>query len=98
MFNKFPCRILGNDHNLYITADLLTLADVFEAFHDTWINPTHLYPSPALAWQSAFNMTDYELDVLTDKKMHLSIERGLKGAVATTTHLYACAHMYPFVR
>lgn len=83
-------------HDLYITADVLTLADVFEAFRDTWINPTHLYPIPGSAWQSVFKMKDNELDLLTDNKMHVFIERELKGGVATITHRYVRANTCPF--
>ena len=51
MFSKFGCKNYGDYHDLYITTNVLILADVFEAFRDTRINhygidPTHLYTSP----------------------------------------------------
>ena len=97
MFSKFGCKNYGDYHDLYITANVLVLADVFEAFRDTCINhygidPTHLYTSPGLAWQSALKMTYLELKLLTDNDMHLLIERRLIGGVATISHRYARAN------
>ena len=96
VFNKFEGRNLGDHHDLYITKDVLILADVFEAFRDTYINhygldPTRLYTSPGLAWQSTLKMTDNELELLTDNDIHLFIERELRGGVVTITHHYARA-------
>ena len=96
VFNNFECRNIGDYHDLYITTDVLILADVSEAFLYTCIDhydldPTHLFTSPGLALQSAIKMTDVELELLTDNDMHLFIERGLRGGVATITHL-------PFIR
>ena len=76
VFNNFEGRNLGDYHDLYITTDVLILADVFEAFRDTdnnhyGLDPTHLYTSHGLAWQSTLKMTDVELELLTDNDTHL---------------------------
>ena len=97
MFNKFQCRNLREYDDLYITTDVLILADVFEAFRDTCINhcgldPMHLYTSPELAWKSSLKITDIELELLTDNDMHLFIEKGLRDGAATITHNYAHAN------
>lgn len=69
MFHKFGCRNLEDYYNLYITTDLLLLADIFQVFGDTCINhyglgPTHLFTSPRVAWQSALQMTDIESELM----------------------------------
>ena len=56
------------------------------------LDPAHSLASPGLAWQALLKMSDVQLDLFTDSDMHLFIERGIRGAVATTTHRYAKAN------
>ena len=97
VFNKFGCMILGDYHDLYLTADVLILADIFEAFLDTCmsnygLDPAHSFTISGLAWQATLKMSDVQLDLFTDIDMHLFIERGIRGRVATITHRYAKAN------
>ena len=79
MFSKFETIIKKFEtayHNLYITTIVLILADVFEAFCNTYINyyglnPMNAYTSPGLVWYSALKLTDIELELLTDNDMDL---------------------------
>ena len=71
VFNKFVCMNLRDYHDLYLTADVFILADIFEAFRDTCMNNCRLnlaysFTSPELAWQAAFKMSDVQLDLFID--------------------------------
>ena len=97
VFNKFGCMNLGDYHDLYLTTDVLILADIFEAFRDTCmsnygLDHAHSFASPGLAWQAALKMSDVQLDLFTDIDMHLFIERRIRGGVATITHRYTKAN------
>ena len=51
VFQKFNCKNLGDYHDLYLTTDVLLLADVFESFRDNCIkhynlDPAHFYTCP----------------------------------------------------
>ena len=78
---------LGDYHELYLTTDVLILADVFGEIRDTCmsnygLDPAHSFTSPGLAWQAALKMSDVQLDLFTDIEMHLFIKRGIRGGVA----------------
>ena len=54
---------LGDYHDLYLTLDVLLLADVFEHFRAKWIthhklDPAHFYTLPGLSFSSALKITD----------------------------------------
>ena len=88
---------LGDYHGLYLTTDALIFEYIFEVFRDTCVSnygldPAHSFTSPGLAWQAALKMSDVQLDLFTDINMHLFIERGIRGGVATITHRYAKAN------
>ena len=76
---------------------MLILADVFGEIRDTCmsncgLDPAHSFTSPGLAWQAALKMSNVQPDLFTDINMHLFIERGIRGGVATITHRYAKAN------
>ena len=71
---------LGDYHNLYVTTDVLLLADVFEKLRKIrqekyGLDPAHYYNAPGLSWDALLKKTGTELDLLTDLDMHLFIEQ-----------------------
>ena len=91
VFNHFNMTDFRDYHNFYLLTNVLLLADVFENFRDVCfqhydLDPAHNYTSPGLPWQAALQMTDVELDLLTDIDQHLFNEEGIKGGVAMISH------------
>ena len=88
---------LRDYHNLYLTTDVLHLADVFGSFSDTiqnyGLDPAHYYTALRLTWQAALKMSDVELDRFTEAEMHLFIEKGIHGGVSMISHCYAKANV-----
>ena len=84
VWKAYECETLGDYHNLYLATDTLLLADVFENFRKTCLkhyglDPVHYYTSPGLSWDALLKHTDIKLELLTDCKMYLFIEKGIRG-------------------
>ena len=67
---------MGDYYNLYLKADVLLLADVFEKFINTrleyyGLNPCQYFSSPGLSWDAMLKMTGIELELISDIDMHL---------------------------
>ena len=94
VWREFGCRTLGDYHDVYLKADVLLLADVFERFRttslDTYkLDPAHYFTSPGLAWDAMLRHTGIKLQLLTDPDMILMIERGIRGGVSMITKKHA---------
>ncbi len=81
VWKEFKCKTMRDYHNLYLTSDVLLLADVFETFRDVCLtnynlDPAWYYTAPGLACDAALKYTDVELELLSDSDMLLMIEKG----------------------
>ena len=97
VWSKFHMKSLQDYHDLYLTTDVLLLADVFETFRDLsmryyGLDPAHYFTSPGLSWDACLKMTKVRLELLTDIDMLLMFERSLRGGVSTITGRYAKAN------
>ena len=59
---------MGDYHDLYVQADALLLANVFEKIRDKWIetyglDPSCFYSAPGLAWQACLKKTEVKLEL-----------------------------------
>ena len=75
---------MGDYHDHYLKKDVLLLADVFEKFIDTCmqfyiLDPCHYFSSPGLSWDAMLQMTETELEKISDIDKYLFIEKGLRG-------------------
>ena len=57
VWHEFDCKTFQDYHDLYLTSDVLQLADVFENFRDMALqtyklDPTHYCTAPSLTWDS----------------------------------------------
>ena len=62
VWNTFNIKNMGNYHDLYVQADTLQLADVFEDFRKVCLNiyrldSAYFVSVPGLAWQACLKMT-----------------------------------------
>ena len=97
VWKTFSLKNMGEYHDLYLTSDILLLADVFENFRKTCLeyyklDPCHYFTSPGLAWDAMLNMTKIKLELLTDVDMYLFIEKGLRGGISYIANRYGKAN------
>ena len=84
--NIWNVFIMGDYHDLYLRADVLLLADMFEKFVSTCLyyyglDPCHCLSSPGLSWNAMLKMNKIELDLISDIDMHLFIEKGMRDGI-----------------
>ena len=80
---------MGDYYDLYLKADLLLLADVFEKFVNVCLqyyelDPCHYFSSPGLSWDAILKMTGIELELISDINIHLFIEKGMRRGIFFT--------------
>ena len=97
VWSKFGCRMMGDYHDMYVSTDVLLLADVFKNFgkvcQDKYgLDPAHYYSAPGLSWDVLLKKTGVELELLTDLDMHLFIERGMRGSISMVGKRHAKAN------
>ena len=71
VWNTFKLRNMGEYHDLYLMADILLLADVFENFRKTCMQyyklvQCHYFTSPGLSWDAMLKMTDIKPELIID--------------------------------
>ena len=86
VWDLFKIKDFGDYHDLYVQADTLQLADVFENFRDMCLDIYGLDPStfvsaPNSAWQACLEITCIELELITDEDMLLMLEEGIRGVI-----------------
>jgi hypothetical protein len=94
---EFDIQNLGEYHDLYMTTDVLLLADIFENFRDICLrdyelDPCHYFTLPNFAWECMLKKTGVELELLTDYDQHVMIEQGLRGGISMIAHRHATAN------
>ena len=97
VWDEFGCKTIRDYHDLYLKTDVLLLADVMENYRDICIkdyglDPLWYYTAPGLAWDAALKISGIKLQLLTDPKMYLMVESGIRGGISTITKRYAKAN------
>ena len=97
VWKEFGIHNLGDYHDLYLRTDVVLLANVYEAFRDTFLrhyklDPAHFYTSPGLAWKACLKHTGIKLELLTDPDMLLMFEWGIRGGITQAVRKYALAN------
>ncbi|KAJ8913270.1 hypothetical protein NQ315_012888 [Exocentrus adspersus] len=74
VWQKFNIQNLGQYSDLYLTTDVLLLADIFQSFKENCLKtyqlePLHYYTSPELAFDAMLRITKQYLELLTDIDM-----------------------------
>ena len=94
VWEEFKCKTMEDYHDLYLKSDVLILADVFENFRKTGkecynLDPAHYFSCPGFAWDAMLNMTDINLELITDIDMYQMVEKGLRGGVSYIANRYS---------
>ena len=97
VWNVFKINTMGDYDDLYLQADVLLLADVFEKFINTCLDyygfdPCHYFSSPGSSWDAILKMTKIELDIIYDIDMNLFIEKGMRGGISYIAKRYSKAN------
>ena len=95
--SEFGLKDLGEYHDLYLKADVILLANVFEAFRkvclkNCGLDPAHFYTAPGLAWKACLKKMSLRLELLLDPNMLLMFERGIRGGITQSVHRWAKAN------
>ena len=97
VWNVFKMNTVDDYHDLYLKADVLLLADVFEKFIKTCLDYYRLdlcyyFSSPGLSWDAMLKMTGIKLGLISDIDMHLFIEKGMRGGISYISKRYSKAN------
>jgi hypothetical protein len=96
-FDIFRCKNLGDYHDVYLTIDVLLLADVFENFREKCmsafgLDPCWMYSLPGFTILAALKSTKVEIELLTDYDMVLFFERSIRGGFCFASKRYGEAN------
>lgn len=94
---RFNCKTLMDYHNLYLTVDVLLLADIWENFRAVCykvykLDCEYYYTAPGLSFDAMLQHTQIELELLTDLEMFEFVERGIRGGISQISHRHAIAN------
>ena len=97
VWKEFRMKSMRDYHDFYLKTDVLLLADVFEEFRKVCLDnykldPAWYYTSPGLSWDAILNMTNINLEILTDPNMYLMTEKGIRGGVSIISTQYGKAN------
>ncbi|XP_071052136.1 uncharacterized protein [Onthophagus taurus] len=97
VWNLFNCRTLGEYSDIYLTSDVLLLADVFENFRTISmkyysLDPCHYFTAPGFGWDALLRMTGVKLELLTDIDMLHFFKNGIRGGLSMCTKRSAKAN------
>ena len=97
VWKTFNMKNMGDYHDVYLKADVLLLADVFENFRKTCLeyyklDPAHYFTAPGLSWDAMLKMTNVKLDLISDVDMHQFVEKGMRGGVSYIANRYGKAN------
>ena len=94
VWERFKCKTIGDYHDLYLTSDVLILADVFEKFRKTSkqyynLDPVHYFSCPGFAWDAMLKMIGINLELITDIDMYQMVAKGLRGGTSYIANRYS---------
>ena len=97
VWREFGCRTFKDYHDLYLTCDVLQLADVFEHWRsitiaDSGIDPCWSYTLPGFSQVSMLKKTGAKIGLMSDISMHNMVASGIRGGMSTISHRYAKAN------
>ena len=97
LWKHFNCKTFKEYMELYLTCDVLILADCFESFRNLslehyGLDPAHYVSTPGLSWDAMLKFTGVELELLTDADMMLMFMEGIRGGLSCIMRRYVKAN------
>ena len=107
VWKTFKCKTILDYHNLYLTSDVLLLADIWGNFRKVCkriygLDSNYYYTAPGLSWDAFLKHTNehfmkvhgvpFEIDLITDIDMYLLIENSIRGGLSQISKRYAKAN------
>ena len=99
VWRTFGCETIRNYLSLYLSTDVLQLADIFENWRDKCLqpdtyqlDPAHYVSAPQLTWDAMLKHTKVELDLVSDPAIFEMIDSGLRGGVSVISQRHAQAN------
>ena len=83
----FQMNTMGDYQDLSLKTDLLLLGNNFEKFINTCLeyyglDPCHYFISPGLSWDAMLQMTEIELQLISEIEMYLFVEKGMRWGIS----------------
>lgn len=80
-------KMMKNYLNFYLKCDVLQFVDVCEEFRKSCLKnytlcPSHYLSAPGLRWDAMLDMTEVELDLISDTDMYFHFEEGVRGGIS----------------
>jgi hypothetical protein len=106
VWNTFNCKTIMDYHNLYLTTDVLLLADIWENFREVCykiykLDVCYYYTSPGLSWDAFLKHTTEEykkddkkfsIELINDMDIYLLFEKSIRGGLSQISKRYAKAN------
>ncbi|XP_058981533.1 uncharacterized protein LOC131803829 [Musca domestica] len=97
VWRHFECQTVKDYMELYLTADVLLLADVFENFRSLCLrhhrlDPCQYFTVPSLSWDAMLLCTGVELELFTDINMYNFCKNGIRGGLTQCSNRHSVAN------
>ena len=97
VWNSFNCRNLKEYLHVYLQADVLLLADVFENFRSNCLefyelDPSHYFSLPHFTFDAYLRKSNVALELLSDIDMYLLFSHSIRGGLSVVSKRYSVAN------
>ena len=87
VWKTFECKTLKDYMEIYLMADLLLLADIFENFRTNCyesyeLDPLHYYSNAHFTFDAFLRFSGVSLELFTDPNMYFFISNGIRGGMS----------------
>lgn len=94
VWSKFNCQNLGDYLKVYLFADLILLADVFENFRENCLNdyqldPVHYFSSAHFTMDAFLRFSKKTIELIRDVNMYLLFKKLVKGGLSMVSKRFA---------
>ena len=94
VWSVFQCKTLRNYMEVYLLADVLLLADVFENFRrisieEYSLDPVYYFSTPHMTLDAFLKFTNVTLDLIMDHNHYLFFKQSIRGGLSMVCRRYS---------